>query len=256
VNKSRRFLIVVLGICLSLTELHGQQLSEQQAAMIRFIDEETPDATRLLARMVNINSGTFNKTGVVEVGKLLEPQFQNLGFNTRWVQMDGVNRAPSLVAERKGDRGKRVVLIGHMDTVFEPSSPFQEFVRNGETAVGPGAGDMKGGIVIILSALKALRSVGALDRASITVFLTDPGWGKIRTLDCEIEIGMGNDEDVQSIVFHVYGGELAPGVVVAILRALQLRALDSATGEIFNEAEAADSFMKWQKYRDKIRLNT
>jgi hypothetical protein len=84
----------------------------------------------------------------------------------------------------------------------------------------------------------------------------DPGWGKIRTPDCEIEIGMGNDEDVQSIVFHVYGGGLAPGVVVAILRALQLRALDSATGEIFNEAEAADSFMKWQKYRDKIRLNT
>ena len=81
----------------------------------------------------------------------------------------------------------------------------------------------------------------------------DPGWGKIRTPDCEIEIGMGNDEDVESIVFHVYGGELAPGVVVAILKALQLRALDSATGEIFNEAEAADSFIKWQKYRDKIR---
>ena len=84
----------------------------------------------------------------------------------------------------------------------------------------------------------------------------DPGWGKIRTRDCEIEIGMGNEEEVESVVFHVYGGELAPGVIVAILRALQLRALDSATGEIFNEAEAADSFMKWQKYRDKIRLDT
>jgi hypothetical protein len=60
-----------------------------------------------------------------------------------------------------------------------------------------------------------------------------PGWGKIRTPECEIEIGMGNDEDVESIVFHVYGGELAPGVVVAILRTLRLRALDSATGEIF-----------------------
>jgi hypothetical protein len=74
--------------------------------------------------------------------------------------------------------------------------------------------------------------------------------------DCEIEIGMGNDEDVEAIVFHVYGGELAPGVVVAILRTLQLRVLDSATGEIFNAAEVADSFMKWQKYRDKIRLDT
>ena len=84
----------------------------------------------------------------------------------------------------------------------------------------------------------------------------DPGWGKITIPDCEIEIGMGNKEDVESIAFHVYGGELAPGVVVAILRALQLRALDSATGEIFNEAQAADSFMKWQKYRDKILLDS
>jgi hypothetical protein len=83
-----------------------------------------------------------------------------------------------------------------------------------------------------------------------------PDWGKIHIPDCEIEIGMGNDEDVESIAFHVYGGELAPGVVVAILRALQLRALDSATGEIFNEVEAADSFMKWQKHRDKILLDT
>ena len=84
----------------------------------------------------------------------------------------------------------------------------------------------------------------------------DPSWGKIRTPDCEIEIGLGNDEDVEAIVFHVYGGELAPGVVAAILRTLQFRALDSSTGEIFNAAEAADSFMKWQKYRDKIRLDT
>jgi glutamate carboxypeptidase len=38
------------------------------------------------------------------------------------------------------------LLIGHMDTVFEPSSPFQKFVRDGDTAVGPGTSDMKGGI--------------------------------------------------------------------------------------------------------------
>jgi hypothetical protein len=82
----------------------------------------------------------------------------------------------------------------------------------------------------------------------------DPGWGKIRTPDCEIEIGMGNEEEVYSIAFHVYSGKLAPGVIVAILKALKLRALDSATGEIFNEAGAADSFQKWQTYRDKIGL--
>src|SRR5262244_365817 len=62
--------------------------------------------------------------------------------------------------------------IGHMDTVFEPSSPFQKFVRNGDRATGPGSCDMKGGIVVILSALKGLKSAGALEGARLTVFLT------------------------------------------------------------------------------------
>jgi glutamate carboxypeptidase len=86
--------------------------------------------------------------------------------------MDAVKRAPSLVADRRGSRGKRILLIGHMDTVFEPSSPFQKFVRTGDIATGPGTSDMKGGIVVILSALKALKSAGALDEAKITVFIT------------------------------------------------------------------------------------
>jgi hypothetical protein len=80
----------------------------------------------------------------------------------------------------------------------------------------------------------------------------DPSCGRIRAIDCEVEVSLGDDEDVHSIAFHVYSGKLAPGVVVAILKALKLRALDSATGEIFNDAEAADSFTKWQRYRDKV----
>jgi glutamate carboxypeptidase len=150
----------------------AQGLSEREAALGRSIDAERPAAVALLERIVNINSGTFNTPGVLEVGKVLEKEFQALGFATRWVPMDAVKRAPSLVAEHKGTRGKRVLLIGHMDTVFEPSSPFQKFVRTGDSAVGPGTSDMKGGIVVMLSALKALKSVGDLDGANITVFLT------------------------------------------------------------------------------------
>lgn len=154
------------------TVAFAQGLSGREAALMRSIDDEGPAAVALLERIVNINSGTFNTAGVVEVGRVLEKEFQTLGFATRWVPMDAVKRAPSLVAERKGTRGKRVLLIGHMDTVFEPSSPFQKFVRNGESATGPGTSDMKGGIVVMLSALKALKSVGVLDGATITVFLT------------------------------------------------------------------------------------
>jgi glutamate carboxypeptidase len=138
-----------LLFCLIVVSLHPQQsdaqrLSNQQTTIVHSIDEGKPTALELLERIVNINSGTFNTAGVIEVGKVLEREFQSLGFSTRWLPMDAVKRAPSLIAEKKGQRGKRVLLIGHMDTVFEPSSPFQKFVSNGETASGPGVADMKG----------------------------------------------------------------------------------------------------------------
>ena len=152
--------------------LRAQTLSKPEAEMVRAIDEEAPAAVLLLEKIVNINSGTFNPAGVTEVGKVMEAELRALGFQTRWVSMDSVKRGPSLVAERKGNRGKKLLLNGHMDTVFEPSSPFQRFERSGDVAVGPGASDMKGGLVVMLSALKALKRAGALDDATITVFLT------------------------------------------------------------------------------------
>lgn len=167
-----RLAVLTLAVFLSCSRSLGQQLSREEASVVRSVDEEAPAAVALLEKIVNINSGTFNPAGVVEVGKVLEGEFQALGFTTRWVPMDAVQRAPSLVAERRGTRGKRVLLIGHMDTVFEPSSPFQKFVRNGDIATGPGTSDMKGGIVVILSALKALKSVGALDGSRVMVFIT------------------------------------------------------------------------------------
>jgi glutamate carboxypeptidase len=121
----------------------AQELSKQEAAIVHSIDEQAHAAVDLLESIVNVNSGTLNTAGVVDVGKILEKGLQALGFTTRWVPMDAVKRAPSLVAEHKGTGGKRVLLIGHMDTVFEPSSPFQKFVRTGDTAVGPGTADMQ-----------------------------------------------------------------------------------------------------------------
>jgi glutamate carboxypeptidase len=140
--------------------------------MIRAIDDQAPAANALLEELVNINSGTFNPAGVTQVAKMMEAELRALGFETRLLPMDSVKRAPSLVAEHKGNRGKRILINGHMDTVFETSSPFQKFVRDGDRATGPGTADMKSGLVIILSALKALQHVGALDNATITVFLT------------------------------------------------------------------------------------
>ncbi len=165
-------LLLPLAVLSAPTLLLAKELSNEEARVVQSIDEEAPQAVALLERLVNINSGTFNPAGVAQVGKLLEGELQALGFTTRWIPMHAVKRAAQLVAERKGSRGERVLLIGHMDTVFEPSSTFQKFAREGNRAIGPGVSDMKGGIVVILSALKGLRSAGVLDGARITVFLT------------------------------------------------------------------------------------
>lgn len=124
-----------------------------------------------LEKAVNISSGTFNLAGVRAVGKLFEPEFASLGFAPTWITLpDAVGRAGHLFAERKGTRGRRLLLIGHLDTVFEGEG--ERFVRLDSLAAGAGSSDMKGGDVVILYALKALQSVGALDGTRIVVALT------------------------------------------------------------------------------------
>jgi glutamate carboxypeptidase len=123
---------------------------------------------------VNINSGTMNLAGVRRVGDLFREPFERLGFRTRWAEGSSFGRAGHLIATHAGGGGgPRLLLIGHLDTVFEPTSPFQSFERASDsTASGPGIIDMKGGDVVMLTALGALADVGALDRMNVTVVLT------------------------------------------------------------------------------------
>jgi glutamate carboxypeptidase len=161
----------VFIFCCTLT-LAGQSLTPEQQKIVTAVNADADDSLKLLERIVNINSGTLNPAGVQKVAAVLRPRFEELGFTCRLIPMEEVHRAGHLVCERKGTHGKRVLLIGHMDTVFEPTSPFQKFERKGDIAVAPGSEDMKGGLVIILSSLKALNNVGALEGTKITVFLT------------------------------------------------------------------------------------
>ena len=135
------------------------------------VDQRNAQALALLERVVNINSGTMNFDGVKQVGAAFRAELDALGFTTKWVDGTEFKRAGHLVAERNG-RGPRLLLIGHLDTVFEPRSPFQKFERLSDTtARGPGIIDMKGGNVIIVEALRALKAAGALDQLSITVVM-------------------------------------------------------------------------------------
>ena len=149
----------------------ADSLNPTERRIASAVDQRNAQALALLERVVNINSGTMNFAGVRQVGDAFRAELDALGFTTRWEEGAGFNRAGHLVAERTG-RGPRMLLIGHLDTVFEPRSPFQKFERLSDTtARGPGIIDMKGGNVIIVEALRALKAAGALDRLSITVVM-------------------------------------------------------------------------------------
>ncbi len=127
----------------------------------------------LLEKLVNQNSGSMNLAGVKAVADMLRPQFEALGFTVTWKPMDAAKRAGHFIATHKGRAGTtKMLLIGHLDTVFEPDSPFQTFRRDGDFASGPGAADNKGGVATMLLALQAMQAAGTLQGANIDVVLT------------------------------------------------------------------------------------
>jgi glutamate carboxypeptidase len=144
------------------------ELDTKEQAIVDWVDAQADDAEALIERLVNINSGTMNPVGVRAVGDILGPELAKLGFDVEWIDMPAeMNRAGHLFARRSGDRGSKVLLIGHLDTVFERDDPFQTFAREGDWASGPGTEDMKGGNVVILYALASLAAVGALEGTQI-----------------------------------------------------------------------------------------
>lgn len=155
-------------------DLLAQSLSKPELAVIATINKQLPETEAFLEKVVNINSGTLNKEGVRQVGKLMAAEFDKLGFKTEWISLpDSLNRAGHLVATRQGKKGKKLFLIGHLDTVFEKSLPMEPFTRTTDsTATGQGVRDDKGGDVVIIAALKALQAQNLLDDTSITVYLT------------------------------------------------------------------------------------
>jgi glutamate carboxypeptidase len=137
------------------------------------VETRLAEELAFLEKVVRIDSGTLNIAGVREVGRCFQRELEALGFATRWITVpDAMRRAGHLVAEHVAPSvaGKRVLLIGHLDTVFEGRG--RRFERAGDVARGAGVVDMKGGDVGLLFALKALHEVGILKDATVRVFLT------------------------------------------------------------------------------------
>jgi glutamate carboxypeptidase len=163
-------LVLFLALLASPVAAHAR-LAPEERRMAATVDAEQDRTVALLERLVNRNSGSLNLDGVRAVGRMMREELEPLGFEVRWVDMSATGRAGHIVATHRGP-GRNVLLIGHLDTVFEPDSPFQRFTRTGNRATGPGVGDDKGGLVVIVAALRAMHAAGTLRTANVTIVLT------------------------------------------------------------------------------------
>lgn len=148
------------------------QLTKEELKILKSVEKNYEESVSFLEKTVNINSGTYNIEGVRKVGLIYKEFLDQLGFTTRWIDMPaGMKRAGHLIGEMKGKKGKRLLLIGHIDTVFEPESNFLTWTRKDSLAWGPGVNDMKGGNMVMLYALKAMKEAGLLQDRQVIVIL-------------------------------------------------------------------------------------
>ena len=196
-HKSLSLILIILFVS---TSLHSQKLSRAERKIVKKVKSLDEESISFLELVVNINSGTLNQKGVKEVGEIFGTAFNEIGFETKWIDMpEEMNRAGHLFASVDGDKGKKLLLIGHLDTVFEENSPFKTFERfNDSMAYGPGANDMKGGDVIVLYALKALADLNLLKKANITVAFTgdEESTGKPLSISRKSLIDAGKKADI------------------------------------------------------------
>ena len=134
------------------------KLSSQEAKMVEAVDTGPDRWINVLEAITLQNSGSRNLAGVKKVGDMVTPELEKLGFKVEWVDQSAAKRSGHLIATRTGRPGStKMLLIGHLDTVFEPDSPFQGVKRlNATTMEGPGIEDNKGGVITMFAALEAM----------------------------------------------------------------------------------------------------
>ncbi|HVF45946.1 MAG TPA: M20/M25/M40 family metallo-hydrolase [Pyrinomonadaceae bacterium] len=169
-NQTRiRLILLLIGVLLLCQLTAAQKLSTDEQKIISYIDAHLGDAISLIQRSVDIESPTEDLAGVKAVGMLYAKELEAAGLRVKWIDMPAeAKRAGHLVAETGGTRGKRLLLLGHLDTVLRG----EKFRREGDRVFGTGVGDMKGGNVLAITALKALHAAGVLKDTRIIVMFT------------------------------------------------------------------------------------
>lgn len=247
----------------------ASNLTEIEKSILAEIDAQEKHAVTLLENLVNINSGTMNFAGVRQVGNIFKDEFESLGFETKWIEGEAFNRAGHFVA-KSGDQGVKLLLIGHLDTVFSQDSKFQRYSpKDNNLVTGPGITDMKGGDVVLLQALKALKKVGALENMRIQVILTGDEEKRGRPLDvatkalidagiwADIAIGFedGDGNPKTAVVSRRGSVSWKLSVTGKANHSSQIFRKDYGYGSIFEAARILNAFREQLRHETNLTYN-
>ncbi len=145
------------------------------AALSRIVESRLPRFLAELEQLVNVDCGSYTPSGVNLVADFMTDALQSLGATVERTPHEAGEGQPQLgdlVVGRLTGEGPRLLLIGHMDTVFDPGTAAQRPYRSeGGKAFGPGVTDMKAGLLAGLHAIGALADAGK--RPNVT-FVANP----------------------------------------------------------------------------------
>ena len=238
----------------SAERARAEGLSDVEKTLVHSIDGHVGDAVTLLEKVVNIPSASHNQEGVRAVGKVLAPEFERLGFTTRWDAPPGHKNVGHLIAEHAGTRGKRLLLIGHLDTVLE-GRPFRRDPEHPNRASGNGTVDMKGGDVVLLFALRALHEAGRLEDRRVAVILTGDEESVVEPVEASRRsmVALARQSDI-ALAFEAGDGATATVARRGVSSwSLRVKARSGHSSGIFNAGAGAGAIYESARILDGFR---
>jgi glutamate carboxypeptidase len=150
-------------------------MDKGERTLVDYIASREQDWIDLLRELVNCDSGTYNKPEADRASDILANAISELDSQAEKLPQEQFG--DHVIARRQGSGDKRLLFIGHFDTVFpEGTVAERPFTIDGDRATGPGIYDMKGGIVVLIAAMSALRAANAPvwnDVTLTTIFNSD-----------------------------------------------------------------------------------
>lgn len=210
-GDSMRFKALALAGASMLFALPAFAAPAKDAKVWAAAEAARPEQLKLLEQVVNIDSGTGDVEGGRKIAAILGARLKAMGFTVESVKAEAEGLPDNTVATLTGTGKGRILLIGHIDTVFEPGAAAKRpFRMDAQKAYGPGVSDEKGGVVQGIYALQILHDLGFKDFKQI-VFLIEtseergsPGTQKliaklVRDADVELNLEPGDTPDVMTV---------------------------------------------------------